>query len=182
MVDDVRDNEPPGGSSYVMMARTLESSFEEASPYDILRYALHEFGDDLRIACSLGVEDMVVLHEAARAARDLDVVPRVFLLDTGDSTRRPTTSSTALETGTGSPSRSTRRTRFGSRIWSAARAPTASTDPWKIAESAARSANSSRSLALCPGREPGPRACDANKGRPAPTCASSNTITTTAGS
>jgi phosphoadenosine phosphosulfate reductase len=66
-----------------MMARALESSFEEASPYDILSYALREFGDDLRIACSLGVEDMVVLHEAARAGRDLGVVPRIFLLDTG---------------------------------------------------------------------------------------------------
>jgi phosphoadenosine phosphosulfate reductase len=66
-----------------MAARELESSIEEASPYDVLRYGLREYGEDLRIACSLGVEDMVVLHEAARAAKDLGVVPRVFLLDTG---------------------------------------------------------------------------------------------------
>src|SRR5580698_4438726 len=66
-----------------MAARELENTIEDASPYDILRYALREFGDDLRIACSFGVEDMVVLHEASRAARDLSVTPRVFLLDTG---------------------------------------------------------------------------------------------------
>jgi phosphoadenosine phosphosulfate reductase len=66
-----------------MLARELEPTIEDASPYDILRYALREYGDELRIACSLGVEDMVVLHEASRAARDLGVAPRVFLLDTG---------------------------------------------------------------------------------------------------
>ncbi len=61
----------------------LGKRMEGASPYDVLRYALGEYGDDLRIACSFGVEDMVVLHEAARAAKDLGVTPRVFLLDTG---------------------------------------------------------------------------------------------------
>ena len=66
-----------------MTSQVLEPSLEEASPYDVLRYALREFGDDVRIACSLGVEDMVVLHEAARAARALGATPRVFLLDTG---------------------------------------------------------------------------------------------------
>jgi phosphoadenosine phosphosulfate reductase len=58
-------------------------AMEDASPYEVLHQALRAFGDDLRIACSLGVEDMVVLHEAARAAKDLAVTPRVFLLDTG---------------------------------------------------------------------------------------------------
>ncbi len=53
------------------------------APYDVLRFALERFGDGLRIACSLGVEDMVVIHEAARAGKDLGVKPRVFLLDTG---------------------------------------------------------------------------------------------------
>jgi phosphoadenosine phosphosulfate reductase len=66
-----------------MMALKLESTIEDASPYEVLRYALLQYGDDLRIACSLGVEDMVVLHEASRAAKDLAVTPRVFLLDTG---------------------------------------------------------------------------------------------------
>jgi phosphoadenosine phosphosulfate reductase len=59
------------------------AAMEEASPYDVLHKALRGYGDDLRIACSLGVEDMVVLHEAARAAKDLSRTPRVFLLDTG---------------------------------------------------------------------------------------------------
>src|ERR1700733_4780214 len=61
----------------------LGTATEDISPYDLLRRALQEYGDDLRIACSLGVEDMVVLHEAARAGADLGVAPRVFLLDTG---------------------------------------------------------------------------------------------------
>lgn len=55
----------------------------EASPYDVLKSALLTFGDGLRIACSFGVEDMLLVHEAARAGRDLDVTPRIFLLDTG---------------------------------------------------------------------------------------------------
>ncbi len=64
-------------------AAEFASRLASASPYEILRVALQELGDGLRIACSLGVEDMVVLHEAARAGRDLGVAPRVFLLDTG---------------------------------------------------------------------------------------------------
>jgi phosphoadenosine phosphosulfate reductase len=56
---------------------------ENASPYETLACALREFGEGVRIACSLGVEDMVLLHETARAARDTGVTPRVFLLDTG---------------------------------------------------------------------------------------------------
>ena len=66
-----------------MTAGPLEPRLELASPYESLRHALITYGDGLRIACSLGVEDMVVLHEAARAGRDLGVTPRVFLLDTG---------------------------------------------------------------------------------------------------
>jgi phosphoadenosine phosphosulfate reductase len=71
-----------GKASATMAVQQLDA-VEDASPYDTLRYALREFGDDLRIACSFGVEDMVVLHEASRAAHDLGVTPRVFLLDTG---------------------------------------------------------------------------------------------------
>jgi phosphoadenosine phosphosulfate reductase len=66
-----------------MMQAGVEETFADASPYQVLRYGLKEFGAGLRIACSLGVEDMVVLHEASRAAHDLGVSPRVFLLDTG---------------------------------------------------------------------------------------------------
>ncbi|MFI5301274.1 MAG: phosphoadenosine phosphosulfate reductase family protein, partial [Polyangiales bacterium] len=54
-----------------------------SSPFELLTRALSLFGDELRIACSLGVEDMVVVHEAARAGASLGVTPRVFLLDTG---------------------------------------------------------------------------------------------------
>jgi phosphoadenosine phosphosulfate reductase len=56
---------------------------ETASLEDVLRYALSTFGADLRIACSFGVEDMVVLHESVRIGADVGIAPRVFLLDTG---------------------------------------------------------------------------------------------------
>ena len=62
---------------------TTEALWEGASLYESVHYALRSFGEGARIACSLGVEDMVVLHEAARAGRDLGMTPRVFLLDTG---------------------------------------------------------------------------------------------------
>ena len=61
----------------------LMAGLEGRSPFDALSESLRAFGDDLRIACSMGVEDMVVLHEAARAGRELGVTPRVFMLDTG---------------------------------------------------------------------------------------------------
>lgn len=61
----------------------LRGELAGKAPYDVLRSALTIYGDDLRIASSFGAEDMIVLHEAARAAKDLGVVPRVFLLDTG---------------------------------------------------------------------------------------------------
>jgi len=66
-----------------MTLRVLDGTLEGSSPYEILRDALEDYGGDVRIACSFGVEDMVVLHEASRAGRDLGVTPRVFLLDTG---------------------------------------------------------------------------------------------------
>jgi phosphoadenosine phosphosulfate reductase len=66
-----------------MTLRVMDGALEGSSPYEILRDALEDYADALRIACSLGVEDMVVLHEASRAGRDLGVTPRVFLLDTG---------------------------------------------------------------------------------------------------
>jgi phosphoadenosine phosphosulfate reductase len=66
-----------------MTLRVQSGALEGASPYEILRDALADYGGDLRIACSFGVEDMVILHEASRAGRDTGVTPRVFLLDTG---------------------------------------------------------------------------------------------------
>lgn len=50
---------------------------------DVVREAVQIFGADLRIASSFGVEDMVLVHLAASAAKELGVAPRVFLLDTG---------------------------------------------------------------------------------------------------
>lgn len=55
----------------------------ESAVFTLLRDALRTYGDDLRIACSLGVEDMVILHEAARAGASIARAPRIFLLDTG---------------------------------------------------------------------------------------------------
>lgn len=52
-------------------------------PASLVEAALSTFGAELRIATSLGAEDMVVLHLVAAASRRLGVVPRVFLLDTG---------------------------------------------------------------------------------------------------
>jgi phosphoadenosine phosphosulfate reductase len=65
------------------VASSLAAKLDGASLYETLRHALETFGDDVRFACSLGVEDMVVMHEAVRAGRDLGLEPRVFLLDTG---------------------------------------------------------------------------------------------------
>jgi phosphoadenosine phosphosulfate reductase len=65
------------------LATELGEVLEQAPLYDALLHALRTFQGDLRIACSFGVEDMVILHEASRAARELGVTPRVFLLDTG---------------------------------------------------------------------------------------------------
>jgi phosphoadenosine phosphosulfate reductase len=56
---------------------------ETASLSEVLRFALQTYGEQLTIACSLGVEDMVILHEAVRVAGELRARPRVFLLDTG---------------------------------------------------------------------------------------------------
>ncbi len=60
----------------------------------LLRDALVQHGDGLRVACSLGVEDMIVVHEIARAAASVGGRPRVFLLDTG---RLPEESHTLLD-------------------------------------------------------------------------------------
>jgi phosphoadenosine phosphosulfate reductase len=66
-----------------MNAVDLGVDWEGMSPYEVLLTAFRAFGDGVRIACSLGVEDMVILHEAVRAADALTIKPRVFVLDTG---------------------------------------------------------------------------------------------------
>ncbi len=63
--------------------RQLDARFEAAPLAEVLRFALATFGAEVTIACSLGVEDMVVFHEAVRVGRELGVSPRIFLLDTG---------------------------------------------------------------------------------------------------
>lgn len=49
----------------------------------VVRWAVETHGDGLAIATSLGVEDMIVLDAAARAARAIGKTPRAFVLDTG---------------------------------------------------------------------------------------------------
>jgi phosphoadenosine phosphosulfate reductase len=61
----------------------LARAFEREPPGVALRWALERFGQDARIACSLSVEDTILVHEAARIGAELGVRPRVFLLDTG---------------------------------------------------------------------------------------------------
>ncbi len=63
-------------STFLARGRALE-------PAALVEETLRTFGPDLRVATSLGAEDMVVLHLVARASRTLGVAPRVFLLDTG---------------------------------------------------------------------------------------------------
>lgn len=70
-------------SAALIAAPDLEQRLAAAPLYDMLRLALEAFGDRVRVACSFGVEDMVIVHEAARAGRDAGVSPSVFMLDTG---------------------------------------------------------------------------------------------------
>jgi len=65
------------------VSRDFDLNAFGGTPYDALRVALERFGGDFRVACSFGIEDMIVLHEAARAGIDVGRTPRVFLLDTG---------------------------------------------------------------------------------------------------
>jgi phosphoadenosine phosphosulfate reductase len=48
-----------------------------------LRWGLATYGGDLRIACSLSVEDCLLVDIAAELSRELAVTPTVFVLDTG---------------------------------------------------------------------------------------------------
>ena len=91
-------------------ARELAQRLRGSAPAEMIRFALSEFGGDVRIGCSFGVEDMVVVHEASRVGAELGVVPRVFLLDTG----RPHQETYDLvERVRGSLSRRARRLRTG---------------------------------------------------------------------
>jgi len=49
----------------------------------LLGWALDTFGSELRLACSLSVEDCLLVHLTAALAKQRSVVPVVFVLDTG---------------------------------------------------------------------------------------------------
>lgn len=57
----------------------LNARFAEATPSETLGYAAGRFGSRLAVACSLGVEDVAVLHMLT----EMTAGPRVFVLDTG---------------------------------------------------------------------------------------------------
>jgi len=57
----------------------LASQLENASPQEVLNWAVSQFGPGLTLACSFGAEDVVLLDLLAKADRK----PEVFVLDTG---------------------------------------------------------------------------------------------------
>jgi phosphoadenosine phosphosulfate reductase len=61
----------------------LRAELGALAPFPLLQAALARFGDGLVVASSFGAEDMLIVHEAARAGRELGIAPRIFLLDTG---------------------------------------------------------------------------------------------------
>jgi phosphoadenosine phosphosulfate reductase len=81
MASTTTDTAAPSGPP--PRAAALLERLEGKGAFELVRIALAELGDELRIASSFGVEDMVVLHLAARAGEELGVAPRIFLLDTG---------------------------------------------------------------------------------------------------
>ncbi|MBS1767782.1 MAG: phosphoadenylyl-sulfate reductase [Acidobacteria bacterium] len=59
--------------------KALNAQFEGSPPEDLLGFASTSFGQALAFACSMGMEDAVLLEMASH----LDLKPRVFFLDTG---------------------------------------------------------------------------------------------------
>jgi phosphoadenosine phosphosulfate reductase len=59
----------------------LNVQFLGADPSEVLDYVTARFGARMAVACSLGVEDVALLHMLA--ARNVVPAPRVFVLDTG---------------------------------------------------------------------------------------------------
>ncbi len=55
------------------------SDLDQATPQEVLRWALDRFGDSLSIACSFSLEDLIVFDMLAK----LTDSPRAFALDTG---------------------------------------------------------------------------------------------------
>lgn len=64
----------------------MSRAIPQFAPDDVvgpLSWALEQFGTDLQIACSLSVEDCLIVHLVAELAALRAVVPTVFVLDTG---------------------------------------------------------------------------------------------------
>ena len=57
----------------------LNARFKDASAEQVLGYAAETFGDQLAFACSLGLEDVVLVDLLSRLPKP----PRIFFLDTG---------------------------------------------------------------------------------------------------
>lgn len=57
----------------------LTQRFDGSSPQEVIAWAVSEFGSTLKLASSLGIEDMVLAHMLAEKTNS----PRVFVLDTG---------------------------------------------------------------------------------------------------
>ena len=58
--------------------RGLSAGFETATPQEVLRWSLDEFGRDVALATGFGVEGCVLIHMLA----ELDQSARIFYLDT----------------------------------------------------------------------------------------------------
>ena len=57
----------------------LNNKYKEKSPQELLEFVMTEFGKDLKIASSLGVEDQVITQMATA----IEASVKVFVLDTG---------------------------------------------------------------------------------------------------
>ena len=62
---------------------SLNERFAGADARAVLGYAAAQFGSRVTVACSLGLEDVVILDLLARLPDSIRGVPRVFVLDTG---------------------------------------------------------------------------------------------------
>lgn len=60
-------------------AHDLDFRFRQASPQEVLKWAVGQFGDKLMLASSFGAEDVVLIDMLSKIAAS----PRIFFLDTG---------------------------------------------------------------------------------------------------
>lgn len=59
--------------------KQLNKTFEDNSPEEILTYFLHEYGDRIALASSLGIEDQMLTDMILKIKKDA----RIFTIDTG---------------------------------------------------------------------------------------------------